>query len=83
MPQYFKETALKEWGSDDMTHLEFAIHVEERTPTITVIVKDSREKTKCTHVLVVESEPEKEALIEGFRFFADILKESISLNERR
>ena len=75
MPEYFKEISLKEWGCYDMVNLDFVIHID-RADRIVVIIRDTREKIKHTHILDIYSEAEKEALVKGFRFLADTLEKS-------
>lgn len=78
MLKYFKEIALKEYGCQDMIGLDFVVHTGL---DFSVIIRDTREKIKSTHILLIHSEAEKETLIKGFRFLADTFEKS-NLDER-
>lgn len=78
MPKYFKEISFKEYGSQDMVGLDFVVHAGL---DFSATIRDTREKIKSTHILLIRSEAEKETLIKGFRFLADTLEKNDLLNE--
>jgi hypothetical protein len=76
---YFEEIVFKEYRSPDMVGLDFVVHAGL---DFSATIRDTREKIKSTHILLIHSEAEKKAMIKGFRFLADTLEKS-NLDERR